>query len=1055
MAARAASALTAASLSALLLTAPVSLYAAPAVIHIPPGEQTVTINARPVIGGSEIVICAGDTLRHGRDYSFTATYSELVLSRAYADTVYVTYRTIPALESTVRRFAPVSPAPQEGAISAVTAPSSSTFEAGRFQIAGSKKLSLGIGDTDGGLIEQSLFLSIQGELGSGLTVEGTISDRSTATDAITRRVSEFDKLSLRAYGPGFHSEFGDTELEQKRYKLFSLRRRISGLRLEGSHAGLSGQGAMGRRRGEFRTRRFYGEDGKQGPYSLSTGNQVAVVAGSETVWLDGLPMEFGADHDYEIDYPTGMITFTPRRPITRESRITVDYEIAVEAYNSLVYEVGAGSTTGGLDINMLYHREWDDPNHGQAINLLDSDRAALSAAGDSASLAVRSGVDSVGAGNGSYDRDSIYGYFVYVGPSSGSYQITFSYVGPGAGDYRSRGDGGFYYAGTGAGDYAPVIALPLPGQLDLFTVQATQAWQNHRVALEWAQSSRDLNTLSSRDDGDNSGGAFIGNYMFSSPDLPIAGSAYWRHRDARFHAPGRDADVEYDRRWGRVLGQTPGREDEYGSSVTLSRADDRAQLQLSALDRGSDDHTWRSAADIEIGHAGRWHSRAELLRRTADSTVKFETGRLEWQTPLRPVPLLFRLQGERRVQNFGYRYGEAGVRVGPSSLNAELTFRRTDSLTNRWQRQNDLYGATGVWQADQPTWSGRTQVHYEQRHDWNFAAGRQDRLLSESHWVVRARELTLRVDYRLSRSQAATINEEFIPVDPGRGDYRESGGQYISDSLGDLIRIVRTSAFGHLARQSEKHVNAVWQAPNSPIRAEIDLNTTETAADADLPEFVWLLPWQTAGSSPERARTLRSDISGGTPRSRWLLRTEWSRRLNKQTSRPEDFRGLASDFILRLQLDPRWRFQIQAGGGDRLERLRFPYAFRFAKAEVTPALRPTEYVELSLPVFWQRYWNDDNEVLADWQRLGMRAVIGVGTKGRVIVEPSLIRVADFGAALPLEVADGRAVGTSAEWRLQGSLDLSKTLVGRLLYRGRAQSGRPAVHRADLSVEATF
>ena len=72
-----------------------------------------------------------------------------------------------------------------------------------------------------------------------------------------------------------------------------------------------------------------------------------------------------------------------------------------------------------------------------------------------------------------------------------------------------------------------------------------------------------------------------------------------------------------------------------------------------------------------------------------------------------------------------------------------------------------------------------------------------------------------------------------------------------------------------------------------------------------------------------------------------------------------------------------------------------------------------------------------------------------------MIEPSLNRVTGYQAAIPLTVADGRPVGTTVEWRAEASFDFSKIFIGRFLYRGRAIEGRETVHRADVSVEATF
>jgi len=1041
------------SFVSLSLAAPVS--ADPVYLAVPPYTDSVALPVLPVMIGTELVIAGSDTLTRGPEYRFSSQCDYLILIHSYPDTVHVRYRTVPALASTYRRFAPVSAEAAVPSVPANIGAEPRGVEAERFDIAGSKKLSLGIGDNGGGLIEQSLYLSIRGDVGSDLKIEGTISDRGTATEAITRRTSEFDRLSLRAYGPGFESEFGDTELRRQDFQLFSMNRRISGMRAQAARSAFSGNGVLGRRRGEFRSRRFYGEDGKQGPYPLAAGNQIAVVPGTESVWLDGEKLEFGSDRDYEIDYPTGMLTFTPRRPINRESRVTVDYEIAVEAYSSLLYEVGGGVASDGWNIKALGHREWDDPNNGKTINLLESDRAVLAAAGDSASLAVRPGVDSVGAGNGTYRRDSSGGYFVYVGPGNGDFQVVFSYLGPGAGDYRARGDGTYVFSGAGQGDYGPVIALPLPAETSLLALQGSKTWNRQRVELEWSRSDHDANRLSSRDDGDNSGNAWLGRYVFGAPADPLSANAFWRHRDARFRPPGRETEVEYDRKWGRVIGAQPPGEDEYGAEFSAGKGDTRARLAASMLRSDGGGRAWRTAGNgVHIGF-GRWDSRFELLRRTQPNDVKFEHGLLRWQTPLRTLPVALHFEGERRRENSGYRFGEAGVRVGSATLNGSVAYRRTDTLISVWEKQNDFYRFNGTWQTDRRSFSGVTQVNYERRVFSGVREGAQDRLLSESRWIVRGREVTARFEYRLSRTQSVSANEEFVPVDPGRGNYRLENGQYIEDPLGDYIRVVRTAAFGELSRQSEKRANIVWQPSGGTTRAEFDVTTVEGAANAGLPAIAWLLPWHTDADSPTRKVAVRSDISGGHARMRWLWRLEWHRRFDTRTTRAEDFRGGSAELTLRFRIAAAWRIETRVGGGTEDERRLFPYEFRFGRFSLAPAWQPFPAAEISLPASWQRYWLPDGTALADWQRVALRAHVNLGKGGRIVAEPSLIRVVGHDATLPLAVADGRAPGTSGEWRLEGSLDLSKALVGRLIYRGRMQPERAPIHRADLSVEATF
>jgi hypothetical protein len=174
-----------------------------------------------------------------------------------------------------------------------------------------------------------------------------------------------------------------------------------------------------------------------------------------------------------------------------------------------------------------------------------------------------------------------------------------------------------------------------------------------------------------------------------------------------------------------------------------------------------------------------------------------------------------------------------------------------------------------------------------------------------------------------------------------------------------------------------------------------------------------------------------------------------------RASRPEDFRRVAGDGTLRLRITEKLRLEQRLGGGTERERVLFPYDFTFALAGTTPAWRLGRRGEISAPLFWQRYWLPGGDVLADWQRAGLRAVWRVAGRGRVVAEPTLVNVDAHATPVPFAVAEGRPAGTSAEWRLEGSFDLSGTLVGRVIYRGRAQADRPPVNRADVSVEATF
>ncbi len=61
-------------------------------------------------------------------------------------------------------------------------------------------------------------------------------------------------------------------------------------------------------RGQFTTTQFTAQEGNQGPYKLRGPNNelfVLIVSGSETVYVNGIPLERGENNDYIIDYNAG------------------------------------------------------------------------------------------------------------------------------------------------------------------------------------------------------------------------------------------------------------------------------------------------------------------------------------------------------------------------------------------------------------------------------------------------------------------------------------------------------------------------------------------------------------------------------------------------------------------------------------------------------------------------------------------------------------------------------------------------------------------------------
>lgn len=444
---------------------------------------------------------------------------------------------------------------------------------------GSIARSITVGSNRDLAVNSSLRLQLEGKVANEIDVLASITDENIPIqpDGTTQQINDFDRVSIQIKKDRLGLTMGDYELIQKDTRFGNIYRNVLGLQgtyADSTHrAGLSISLAKGR----FHSNSFMGQNGRQGPYRMQGKDNerfIIVLAGSEKVYLNGVLMQRGQGQDYVMDYNTGELTFMPRRLITANDRVVVDFEYAVQQYTrALTFGQYQGSMLDGrLRLAFSVGREADNPNNPLNNPLSADSREALKLAGDNPSAAYTSGIDSVSwnAQEILYQRadttigPSTYERYLYSTDSTVQlYRLSFVYVGTNKGSYTKRAaqvNGNIFdwvapaADGTPLGDYQPLRIVPLPRRLAVANFRLELDLDQKRrwtVFTETAVSDDDRNRLSSLQDSDNQAlatrsGLRLKNLKAGS--WTLGGEAAYQQVDAQYE----NFDRVYQREYGRV-----------------------------------------------------------------------------------------------------------------------------------------------------------------------------------------------------------------------------------------------------------------------------------------------------------------------------------------------------------------------------------------------------------------------------------------------------------------------------------------------------------------------
>ncbi len=458
------------------------------------------------------------------------------------------------------------------------------FDFGNITYNGSFGRGISFGNSQDAVVTSNLNLQLNGYLADSIEILAAITDNNIPIqpDGTTQQLNEFDRIFLQFKKKGWALSLGDIDIRQNQSAYVNFYKRLQGIAFEqttqfgkksSSKTLLSGSIA----KGKFTRNVFQGQEGNQGPYRLTGANNeffFVVLANTERVYIDGELMQRGEDQDYVINYNTAEIAFTPRRMITKDSRIQVEFEYSDRNFlNSNLYASNETNLNDKLKLRVSAFTNSDAKNSSINQTLDPNQKQFLAALGNNTSQAFYPNAvqEEYVAGKIMYKKidtvingmvDSI---FVYSNdPDSARYSLSFIDVGQGNGNYvpELNGANGKVYRyvsqinGVRQGRYEPAIFLVAPKKSQVISVGADYAISKNTTATtELAMSNYDPNTFSAVNNDLNKGyAAKVGLKNTSKLGrLSLISDLFAEQTGERFRPLERLRSVEFYRDWGLPL----------------------------------------------------------------------------------------------------------------------------------------------------------------------------------------------------------------------------------------------------------------------------------------------------------------------------------------------------------------------------------------------------------------------------------------------------------------------------------------------------------------------
>ncbi len=465
----------------------------------------------------------------------------------------------------------------------------SAFNFGNIKAEGSFGRQLSFGNAQDAVLNSSFNLQLSGMLGDSINLAAAITDNNIPIqpDGTTQQLNEFDQVYIRFSKKGWQLNLGYIDIRQNQYYFLNFYKRLQGVSFQNSSAiskkTISNTLVSGSiAKGKFTRNILEALEGNQGPYRLRGANNeffFIVLPNTERVFIDGELLQRGEDQDYVINYNTAEISFTPKRLITKDSRIQVEFEYADRNFlNANLYASQEFVVNKKLSMRVGFFNNSDSKNSSINQELDISQKQFLSTVGDSIQKAFypSATLDTFAAGKILYEKiiitpgvDSFYKYS--TNPILANFALNFIDVGVGNGNYIPDFNGAngkvFRYvapiASVKQGRYEPVIILVTPKKQQLMSIGVDYLLsKNSNLKTEIALSNYDANTFSEKNNGDDKGIAAKLQWntlktFANTKRLALNTKLDYEFVQSKFRPLERLRLVEFSRDWGLPLFLTP------------------------------------------------------------------------------------------------------------------------------------------------------------------------------------------------------------------------------------------------------------------------------------------------------------------------------------------------------------------------------------------------------------------------------------------------------------------------------------------------------------------